>query len=126
MIVVFPEAVNVTSIQDDITLTCNASGFPIPQISWTHNMTEVRDGDDRVSIMEELGSRTLMSTLIVTTAMTNDSGQYECIATSLVSTFSKVRSGPVTVLVQGEFTAAIHCAISIHYLSNFGCIPSNS
>ncbi len=103
MILDFPEAVNVTSIQDTIMLICNASGFPIPEISWTHNMTEVRDGDDRVSIMGELGSRTLMSTLTVTTAMTNDSGQYECIATSPISTFSKVRSGPVTIIVQGEF-----------------------
>ncbi len=87
MMLDFPVAVNVTSIQDTIMLTCNASRFPIPQILWTHNMTEVRKGDDRVSIVGEPGSRTLMSTLTVATAMTNDSGQYECIATSPISTF---------------------------------------
>ncbi len=112
MLLAFPEAINVTSIQDNITLTCNVSGFPVPQISWTHNMTEVRDGDDRVSITEELGPRSLLSTLTVSRATTNDSGQYECITTSPLSTFDEVRSGPVTVLVQGMCTC-IHYTVVI-------------
>ncbi len=104
LILTFPEADNVTSIQDNITLTCNASGFPVPQISWTHNMTTVNVGDDRVSITEDQGQRSLLSTLKITRAMTNDSGQYECIVTSPIATYGQVLSGPVTVLVQGMYT----------------------
>ena len=102
VILVPPVDMNVTSFQDNIILTCNASGYPVPSISWTHNATTVSDTDDRTSIAEQFGVRSIMSTLTVMTAMTNDSGMYECIVTSPMGEFEQVNSGPVTVLVQGK------------------------
>ena len=102
VILVPPVDINVTSIQDDIILTCSASGYPTPSILWTHNATTVSDTDNRTSITEQFGVRSIMSTLTVMTAMTNDSGMYECIVTSPVAEFEPVNSGPGTVLVQGK------------------------
>ena len=93
---------NVTSFQDNITLICNASGFPIPRISWTHNETVV-NASDRIIIMENPLSRSIMSTLTVVMAMTNDSGSYACNATSIDGVFTEDIGGPVTVLVQGKY-----------------------
>ncbi len=116
LILTFPEADNVTSIQDNITLTCNASGFPIPQISWTHNMTGINGSDDRVSITEDQGQRSVLSTLTVTRAMTNDSGQYECMVTSPVATYDQVLSGPVAILVQGMYTSLVNIFTILHMM----------
>ncbi len=121
MILVFPVAVNVTRIQDNISLTCNASGFLVPQIMWTHNMTGVNDSNDRVSIVEDPGQRSLLSTLTITRAMTNDSGQYECIVTSPVATYDQVLSGPVTILVQGTLVFYLAC-LYITQLVHLFCI----
>ena len=90
-------AMNVTTLED-IILTCTASGYPAPSISWTHNGTTVNE-----SITEQNGERMVMSTLTVTGALINDSGEYECFATSPIDSFEIVNSGPVTVLVQGKY-----------------------
>ena len=93
-----PMAMNVTTTED-IILTCTASGYPIPSISWTHNDTAVNESIS-ISITEQ--DRVTMSTLTVIGAVVNDSGQYECFATSPIGNFTVERSGPVTVLVQGK------------------------
>ena len=36
-----PVSLNATSTES-ITLSCDASGFPVPSITWLHNGTEVR------------------------------------------------------------------------------------
>ena len=95
-----PMDMNVTTTEN-ITLTCIASGCPAPSISWTHNGTAVNE-IIYISITEQDGDRTTVSTLIVTGAVVNDSGQYECSATSPIGNFQIVESGPVTVLVQGK------------------------
>ena len=91
-----PMAMNVTTLED-IILTCTASGYPAPSISWTHNGTTIDE-----SITEQNEERMVMSTLIVTGALTNDSGEYLCFATSPIDSFEIVNSGPVTVLAQGK------------------------
>ena len=89
---------NVTTMED-IILTCTASGYPTPSISWTHNGTAVNESTSQINITTQNGDRVAMSTLIVTGALINDSGEYECFATSPIG---NVNSGPVTVLVQGK------------------------
>ena len=91
-------ATNVTTTEE-FFLTCTTSGYPAPLISWTHNGTDIDENDIRINIIESNGDRYVMSALIVSGAMTNDSGEYACNATN---TFSTAIGGPVTVLVQGE------------------------
>ena len=89
---------NVTTTED-IILTCTASGYPAPSISWTHNGTAVNESSSQINITTQNGDRVAMSTLIVTRALINDSGEYECFATS---PNDNVNSSLVTVLVQGK------------------------
>ena len=98
-----PSAMNAT-LSENFTLVCNASGYPVPTIEWTHNGTLVNeDENDRATIiLEFMGLRSVMSTLAVSMAAINDSGDYACVVTSSISDFQNITAGPVTVLVQGE------------------------
>ena len=95
-----PMDMNVTTTED-IILTCTASGYPVPSISWNHNGTTVSESIS-INITEQDEDRMTLSTLTVTGADFNDSGQYECFATSPIGSFQTVENGPVTVLVQGK------------------------
>ena len=92
------------TLSENFTLVCSASGYPVPTIIWTHNGTLVnKDENDRATIILELmGLRSVMSTLAVSMAAINDSGDYACIVNSSIDNFQNITAGPVTVLVQGE------------------------
>ena len=103
LLLVGPSAMNAT-LSENFTLVCSASGYPIPTIIWTHNGTIVsEDENDRATIISEnITSRSVRSTLTVSMAAINNSGDYACIVTSSISDFQNLTAGPVTVLVQGE------------------------
>ena len=97
-----PSATNAT-ISENFTLACNASGYPVPTIWWTHNGTTVDENeDDRAAITPSTGLRSVLSVLTVSMGAINDSGEYACIVSSSVNDFQNITGGPVTVLVQGE------------------------
>ena len=104
-----PSAMNAT-LSENFTLVCSASGYPVPTIEWTHNGTLVNeDENDRVTISPQLiTSRSVMSTLAVSMAAINDSGDYACIVNSSIGDFQNITAGPVTVLVQGETRFILH------------------
>ena len=97
VLVALPTALNVTLIEGNIIQSCNATGFPLPSIQWYQNGTLVTE-DDRTSISNLTDSRSVLSTLTVSVAMTNDSGEYHCNASNTVGS---VVSDTVTVFVQG-------------------------
>ena len=109
-----PQDQNVTDFEGVITLSCNASGFPIPLISWLHNNTELNNEDSEVTIdtveyyessaTPDLFGQTF-STLMIRIPNVNDSGDYACeAATSSVAFYAPVTSNNATVLVQSENT----------------------
>ena len=103
VIVVDPLSVNVSIEVDNITLNCTARGFPIPTITWTHNGTLLTSMDaDEVSIvtMDTGMLRTVRSTLVIYSALANNTGDYACIASSPI--YSDVTSTTARVLVQGK------------------------
>ena len=100
-IVVAPVSINVTSSEDDLVLSCSATGFPTPSISWQHNNSLV-SVMQRVEINETTSFFQINSTLTVRRSMTNDTGNYSCTATSPVTFYSPVVSEVVLVLVQGQ------------------------
>ena len=96
---------NVTSFEGNISLSCTASGFPVPSIVWLHNGTAVDDTSERIQIIETSSSRSVSSVLVTTMAMTNDSGDYVCNLESAL--FPTVPGEPVRVLVQGMLSAFV-------------------
>ena len=95
VIVTGPQTQNVTA-GSSFTLTCNATGYPVPSIEWTLNETSyiIRDSSvTTITVTEGLRSNT--SDITVTNAMTDDTGVYECIATNRVDT--DMQNATVTV-----------------------------
>ena len=68
-----PQAGSVTE-GDNVTLSCNASGNPVPTISWSRDGSLVSSGDQRIRF--EAGNRLLT----ITNVNRTDSGEYLCVA----------------------------------------------
>lgn len=92
-----PQAVNVTIFEDIIILTCTATGFPSPVITWFHNDTLDTTGSFSSFALNYF---TTMSTFVKFSPMSNDSGGYFCRAA--VNGYDDASSDTVTVLVQGD------------------------
>ena len=99
-----PQAVNVTSFEGVITLFCEGTGFPIPDITWYQNGTALEsDSEDNTTITTIAinDTRIVNSSLVITRPMVNNSGLYHCNLSSSVSAYEQVMSEEVLVLVQG-------------------------
>ena len=112
VIVMAPVSINVTSMEDDIVLTCSVTGFPTPNITWRHNDSYVTNMGAHGDINETTSYYQRNSTLTIRTAMTNDSGNYSC--TANVVSYSQI-SEMVLVLVQGEWFVVAMTQISPPY-----------
>ena len=65
---------NVTKTEgDNVTLHCNATGYPFPTLSWT------KDGSD-ISNNSRIGFSEEKKQLAITKASRVDSGAYRCVA----------------------------------------------
>jgi len=93
-------------------LSCSANGYPIPNIVWYLNGTEIELGNNslmfsndsipEVVVSEIFATRSIQSLLNVSMAMTNDSGTYFCLVTSQVMEYSALPTRGALVLVQGK------------------------
>ena len=98
MVTEHPQDQNVTGFEGTIMLSCTATGFPAPSITWFHNGTM----ENSTSVMaEDINFYTTKSTFSRTMAETNDSGEYFCRAE--IDGYNSVDSNKAMVLVQGEF-----------------------
>lgn len=110
MVTEHPQDMNVTIIEGIIILTCTATGFPSPTITWFHN--------DTLDVIESYATETVnvyttKSTFTRSSPMTNDSGWYFCRAA--IDGYDDVNSDIVTVLVQGD-QLLIFCQIIVNLL----------
>ena len=85
VIVTGPQTQNVTAGQS-FNLICNATGYPVPSIEWTLNGTSYIIDPSVATITPTEGLRSNSSVLLVSNAMVNDTGIYQCIATNVVNT----------------------------------------
>ena len=69
----------------NVSLTCQATGRPVPTISWYFNNTLLVDGMKH-KISETTSSTTISSTLTIMSVESSDVGTYTCNATNVVST----------------------------------------
>ena len=83
---------------DNVTLSCNASGNPVPTISWTRDGSLISSGDQRISF--EAGNRRLT----ITNVSRVDSGEYRCVADNIKGNDT---SNATTLDVQCKYTSLI-------------------
>ena len=77
-ITVHPNGVTIREGQN-VTLSCNASGNPVPTISWTRNGSPVKTSDhSRISFSDE------EKLLTITNVSRTDRGEYRCVAINRV------------------------------------------
>ena len=104
-----PESANV-SIADNFTVTCAASAYPLPNISWWHNSSLVDEANPRITISQTTGIRTVESTITTVNATTSDGGTYVCQVGAPPGTdFDTTDSDPALILVQGELGLVLRC-----------------
>ena len=119
-VVLDPVSINVTRVEDNIVLSCSATGFPAPAIVWYHNNTAITTMG-RVNITSSSSHYQTNSTITITSSMTNDTGDYYCNATNTVGTVS---TSVALALVQGQYLCLscqwviITCSVPQTFLSN--------
>ena len=92
-----PQTKNVTTGQS-FTLTCTATGDPVPNIEWRQNGTFYTIRDSSVIIITSTDElRSISSVITVTNATSSDTGLYQCVATNVVGYDTR----DATVIVQG-------------------------
>ena len=90
---------------DQAYFTCQATGDPIPTISWYFNGCGPLNGTTQYEIsVEGIDNSTNSSTLIIYYVQSSDVGTYTCNATNVVSTDTS--SGVLTV--NGKLLLAIY------------------
>ena len=90
---------------NNVTLSCNASGNPVPTITWTRNGSVLTSSVPRISFGAE--SRELT----ITTINTADRGEYQCVANNSVGNDT---SDAATIDVQGKNKLSVCFSISTY------------
>ena len=91
-----PEVMDEAENEGDIaSFTCQATGEPVPTISWYFNGSLLVNGTEYIISMMSLNTTTISSTLTIMNVQSSDVGTYTCNATNVVS--SDTSSGVLTV-----------------------------
>ena len=77
------------------SFTCEATGEPVPTISWYFNGALLTDGATHTISETSVNTTTINSTLTIMSVQSSDVGTYTCNATNVVS--SDTSSGVLTV-----------------------------
>ena len=80
---------------DTTSFTCEATGEPVPTISWYFNGFLLADGATHTISETSVNITTINSTLTIMSVESSDVGTYTCNATNVVS--SDTSSGVLTV-----------------------------
>lgn len=104
-----PVSINVSIDTEDIMLSCEARGVPVPVITWTHNDTVLNPNGTEGSFENDIsvnasmvGLGVIRSELVIVSALANNTGDYACNATSSVAFYNSSMSDIALVLVQGK------------------------
>ena len=111
-----PQSANV-SIADSFTLSCAASAYPLPNISWWHNSTLVDKANPLITVNQTSEPRVVTSVITIVNATTSNGGTYVCVVGTPPGTnFSTTSSNAAVILVQGERVS------HVPFLFGFCCV----
>ena len=85
-------------VQDEggtVSFTCEATGEPVPTISWYFNSALLDNGAKHTISETSVNTTTISSTLTIMSVESSDVGTYTCNATNVIS--SDTSSGVLTV-----------------------------
>ena len=125
VLVTGPEDMNVTSFEE-IRLSCEGNGFLIPDITWYHNGTALdadMDENTTITTTPTSSTQTVMSELVISMAMVNDSGDYHCVLSSSVGDFEEVMSEMALVLIQSKLIMGGRVLLNSYHCPQI--VPSN-
>ena len=81
-----PEVMNQTQNEGDTaSFTCQATGVPVPTISWYYNGSLLVNGTEYMITEMSLNTTTISNTLTIMSVESSDAGTYTCNATNVVS-----------------------------------------
>ena len=118
--IISPQVVDQTRNEgQSASFTCQATGQPVPTISWYFNGILLGNGAKYTISETSVNTTTISSTLTIMSAQSSDVGTYTCNATNVVSTDTS--SGVLTV--NGELLKLLSfisktCSSPYHYQTN--------
>ena len=89
--VILSEITDLSDERDTVNFTCQATGEPVPDISWYFNgvMINVSDNSSKYMIMSRsLNITTTESTLTINNSVSSDVGVYTCIVFNLLGNYT--------------------------------------
>ena len=106
------EVMNQTQNKGDTaSFTCQATGEPVPIISWYFNGAILVNGMEHMISIMALNTTTISSILTIMNVQTSDVGTYTCNATNIISTDTS--SGILTV--NGKFLLCTYCVYEFYF-----------
>ncbi len=72
------------AVSENVTVTCNATGQPEPNITWYRDGVELTNEDKGVHIVETAGVREFNSSLTLLSVTRTHQGEYWCNATNFL------------------------------------------
>ena len=91
-----PEVMDLEQNETDTaSFTCQATGEPVPTISWYFSGNLLVNGTEHMISIMSLNTTIISSTLTIMNVQSSDVGTYTCNATNVVS--SNTSSGVLTV-----------------------------
>ena len=112
--IINPTANQEVVINETLTLTCSAEGFPIPSIVWFMNNTMI---SNKITNVES--TMNTSSTLIISNANFNDSGMYYCQAVSSEFPDVNVTSTIAIITVVGELVNENKLLLLFNFLLSY-------
>ena len=111
---IIPEVMNQEENEGDTaSFTCQATGEPVPTISWYYNGALFFDGTEYLITEMSINATTINNTLTIMSVESSDVGTYTCNATNVVS--SDTSSGVFTVNGEcaNKFSILFSCSMCV-------------
>lgn len=85
----------------DLTLTCNATGYPTPNLSWLKDGTTLQTMQGTTVTIITVNN-TVYSTLSITSLMDDHNGVYTCLASNVLPNGTLTHTSSFTLSVTGS------------------------
>ena len=105
--------------EDTASFTCQATGDPLPTISWYFNGVLLVNGIEHMILTMLLNTTTINNTLTIMNVQSSDVGTYTCNATNVVSTDTSsgvlTVNGELSIIVFHLYTYTFHNSCPKHH-----------